>query len=249
MSATFTLARTEARLLTREWATMIFAFVFPPLTMLIVAGSFGSDPDEAFNHLAPDQFYVAGYFAIPIAAMALIGLPMALAAYRERGVLRRFQAFGVPGSSVIGTQSLVAAGLIAIGSALVLAVALPTYGIPGVERPLELLVGFVTGTATMLLLGTACGLTIGSARGAQAFGLLLFFPMFLLSGGGPPPDVMPAVMRRLSDVLPLTHVVGAIRDPWLDDGSIVLHLVGLAVWAVVGTAGTIVGLRRLNRSA
>lgn len=249
MTATFTLARTEARLLTREWAVMIFAFVFPPLTMLIVAGSFGSDPDEEFNNLAPDQFYVAGYFAIPIAAIALIGLPVALAGYRERGVLRRFEAFGVARSSVIGAQSLVGAGLIAFGSALVLAVALPTYGIPSVERPLELAVGFVAGTATMLVLGTACGLLIGSARGAQAFGLLLFFPMFLLSGGGPPPDVMPAIMRRLSDVLPLTHVVGAIRDPWLDDGSIAGHLVGLAVWAAVGAAGTVVGLRRLHRTA
>ena len=43
--------------------------------------------------------------------------------------------------------------------------------------------GFVAGTVVMLLLGTACGLLIGTARGAQAFGLLLFFPMFLLSGG------------------------------------------------------------------
>lgn len=249
MSATVTLARTEARLLTREWATMIFAFVFPPLTMLIIAGSFGSERDEAFNDLAPDDFYVTGYFAIPIAAMALIGLPMALATYRERGVLRRFQAFGVPRSSVIATQSIVAAGMIALGSALVLAVALPTYGIPAVERPLELIAGFAAGTVTMLLLGTACGLVIGSARGAQAFGLLLFFPMFLLSGGGPPPSVMPAIMRRLSDVLPLTHVVGAIRDPWLDDGSIALHLVGLAAWAIVGAVVVATAARRLNRSA
>lgn len=249
MSSTLTLARTESRLLTREWAMMIFAFVFPPLTMMIVAGSFGSEPDEEFNGLAPDMFYVASYFGIPIAAIALIGLPVALAGYRERGVLRRFQAFGVPRSSVIGAQALVGAGLIVLGALLVLGVAAPTYGVPTVERPLCLGIGFTAGVVSMLVLGTACGLLISTARGAQAFGLLLFFPMFLLSGGGPPPDVMPDVMRRMSDFLPLTHVVGAIRDPWLDDGLIAPHVAALGAWTVIGAVGIAVGLRRLNRAS
>jgi len=68
--------------------------------------------------------------------------------------------------------------------------------------------------------------------------------MFLLSGGGPPPDVMSAPMRRIADVLPLTHAISAIRDPWLDDGSIVPHVAVLGVWLVVGLAGTAALIRR-----
>jgi ABC-type polysaccharide/polyol phosphate export permease len=45
-------------------------------------------------------------------------------------------------------------------------------------------------------------------------------------------------MRRIADLLPLTHATSAIRDPWLDDGSTVPHLIGLGVWFVIGiTAG------------
>lgn len=244
MSAVVTIARAETRLLTREWAMMIFAFVFPPLTMLIIAGSFGSSPDEEFNGLRPDHFYVAGYLGIPIAAIALIGLPVALASYRERGVMRRFRAFGVSSTSVAGAQALVGLGLMVLGALIVLAAAGPTYGVPALERPGELLVGFVVGAITMLTLGVACGLLVRTARGAQAIGLLLFFPMFLLSGGGPPPAVMGSALRSVSNALPLTHVVGAIRDPWLDDGSIAPHLVGLAVWLAIGLAATAIGLRR-----
>src|SRR5207247_8183095 len=46
MTALAALTRTEARLLSREWAAMLFAFVFPPATLLVLAGAFGDKPDE-----------------------------------------------------------------------------------------------------------------------------------------------------------------------------------------------------------
>ena len=244
MTATLTLARTEARLLTREWATMVFAFVFPPITMLVIAGSFGDQPDDGFGNLIPTEFYVTGYFGIPIAAIALIGIPVILASYRERDVLRRFAAFGVPTKSVVGAQVLVGAGLVVAAALTVLAVAAPTYGIPTLQRPMEVGIGFAAGTVTLLTLGAAIGMLVKSARSAQAIGLMAFFPMFLLSGGGPPPDVMNAPMRRIADVLPLTHAISAIRDPWLGAGSIAPHVVVLGVWFVVGLAGTAALIRR-----
>jgi len=244
MTATLTLARTEARLLTREWATMVFAFVFPPITMLVIAGSFGDQPDDGFGNLIPTEFYVTGYFGIRIAAIALIGIPVILASYRERDVLRRFAAFGVPTKSVVGAQVLVGAGLVVVAALTVLAVAAPTYGIPTLQRPVEVVIGFAAGTVTLLTLGAAIGMLVKSARSAQAIGLMAFFPMFLLSGGGPPPDVMSAPMRRIADVLPLTHAISAIRDPWLGAGSIAPHVVVLGVWFVVGLAGTAALIRR-----
>lgn len=240
----FTLARTETRLLAREWATMVFAFVFPPLTMLVIAGSFGDQPDDGFGDLIPTEFYVTGYLGVPIAAISLIGIPVILASYRERDVLRRFAAFGVPTRSVAGAQAMVGAGLVVVAALTVLAAAAPTYGIPTLQRPVQVLVGFTAGTATMLTLGVAIGLVVRSARSAQAVGLMAFFPMFLLSGSGPPPDVMTDPMRRIADLLPLTHATSAIRDPWLDDGSIAPHLAGLGVWFAIGMAGITALLRR-----
>jgi ABC-2 type transport system permease protein len=244
MNAVFTLARSESRLLSREWATMVFAFIFPPLTMMVIAGSFGDQPDEGFGNLIPTEFYVTGYLAVPMAAVALIGIPVILASYRERDVLRRFAAFGVPTRAVAGAQALVGAALVAIAALTVLAAAASTYGIPHVHRPAEVALGFAAGTATMLVLGVAIGLFVRSARSAQAIGLMAFFPMFLLSGSGPPPDVMSGAMRRVSDLLPLTHATSAIRDPWLDDGSIVPHLVGLVIWFALGLAAAAASTRR-----
>ena len=54
-----------------------------------------------------------------------------------------------------------------------------------------------------------------SSRAANAIGNLVFVPMFLLGGGGPPRDVMTGPMQALSDVLPLSHIVGGLRHSWL----------------------------------
>jgi ABC-2 type transport system permease protein len=39
--------------------------------------------------------------------------------------------------------------------------------------------------------------------------------MFMISGGGPPPEVMTEAMRRLADLTPLKYVIILLQDPWL----------------------------------
>jgi ABC-2 type transport system permease protein len=244
MSALATLTATEVRLLSREWAAMVFAFAFPPITLLVVAGAFGDEPDEGFGWVPPTDYYVTGYLGIPLAALALIGLPVVLASYRERDVLRRFAAFGVGTTTVVTAQALVTAALVVVAGATVFAVAAPTYGIPRVEDPIGVTAGFVLGAVTLIVLGVALGTSVRTARGAQAMGMLAFFPMFLLSGGGPPEDVMSDPMQRIADVLPLTHAVAGIREPWLGTGGVGGHLGVLAVWLGVGLAAVAWQLRR-----
>ena len=75
-----------------------------------------------------------------------------------------------------------------------------------------------------------------SARAAQAVGLLIFFPSFLLGAGGPPPHVMGSVVRKIAGPLPLTLLTNAVREPWLGLGSATGSLIGVAVLAVAATA-------------
>jgi ABC-2 type transport system permease protein len=245
IARTAALTRTEGRLLSREWAAMAFAFGFPPVTLLVLAGVFGDTPDPDFGGARPSDHYIAGYTGIPLGVLALIGLPVVLAGYRERDVLRRFAAFGVSGVSVAVAQLIVTAGLVVLAAATVLAVAAPTYGVPAVQRPLTVGAGFVLGTVTLLVLGVVLGLAVPTARGAQALGLLAFFPMWLLCGGGPPREVMSDPMVRIAEVLPLTHAVTVVRDPWLGLGDGVGgNMAVLAAWLVAGTVAAALLLRR-----
>ena len=128
-STTRRLLTTELRLLARDPLTLTFVLVFPIVTMLIIGGSFGTEPDEVFP-VNPSHWYVASYFTVVIGATGLIMLPVHIASYRERGVLRRFAASGFPRWSFALAQ--LAIGLIAIAIA---GVAAPRCRCAGVRRP------------------------------------------------------------------------------------------------------------------
>lgn len=243
-----TMTGLEARLLTREWAPMLFAFIFPPMMMLVLAGVFASDEGPEFLGLSGTDYYIAAYLAVPMAAVALIGLPVALAGYRERGVLRRLVASGLSTGTVIGAQVIVTALLLVLGAGLVLAVAAPVYGLPEMQNLAGVVGSFVLGAALLLVLGVVLGLLVSTARSAQALGLLLFMPMWLLGGGGPPPGVMTGPMQTVSDFLPLTPVTEGVRESWLRGGDIGEPLLQMTAWLVGGLVLVAVLLRRRSEA-
>lgn len=230
------LVRTELKLMRRDPLTLTFVFVFPVVTMLIIGGSFGTEPDVAFDGTNPSHWYVASYLTVVIAATGLIMVPVHLASYRERGVLRRFAAAGFPRWSFALAQLVVGFVAIIASSLILLAVAAPVYGIPSLHQAPRVIVAFVLGAVAFVGIGVLLGTLLPSARAAQAVGLILFFPSFLLGAGGPPPHVMGAALRTIAGYLPLTRVTDAVRDPWLGLGSATGSLVVVAVVAVVAAA-------------
>jgi ABC-2 type transport system permease protein len=230
------LVRTELTLMTREPLTLIFVFVFPVVTMLIIGGSFGTSPTVAFDWVNPSHWYVASYLTVVIAATGLIMVPVHLASYRERGVLRRFAAAGFPRWSFALAQLVTGLVAIAAGSAILLIVAAPVYGLPPMHRMVQVAAAFALGAVAFVSIGVLLGAVLPSARAAQAVGLTLFFPSFLLGAGGPPPHVMGAALRGIAGYLPLTRVTDAVRAPWLGTGTATSSLIVVAVLAVVAAA-------------
>lgn len=227
------LVRTELKLMVREPLTLVFVFAFPVLTMLIIGGAFGTTPNAAFDWVNPSHWYVASYLTVVIGATGLIMIPVHLASYRERGVLRRFAVAGFPRWSFAFAEA--ATGLVAIagGSVVLLAVAAPVYGLPSVHSFLPAMAGFALGSVAFVALGVVLGTLLPSARSAQAVGLLVFFPSFLLGAGGPPPRVMGSAIRAIAGYLPLTRVTDAVRGPWLGTGTDTVSLLVVAGLSVV----------------
>jgi ABC-2 type transport system permease protein len=230
------LIRAEFRLTLRDPLVLTFVLVFPIVTMLIIGGAFGTQPDPAFEHQNPAHWYVASYFTVVIAAVGLVMLPVHLAAYRERGVLRRFAAAGFPRWSFALAELVLGLATIAVAGLLLLAVAAPTYGIPAVHDPGRVALGLLFGSIGFISIGVLLGTMLPSARAAQAVGLMLFFPSFLLGAGGPPPHVMGSALRHVGDALPLTWVTTSIRQPWLGIGTPTGMIVAVVALAVVATA-------------
>jgi ABC-2 type transport system permease protein len=228
----------EVKLFVREPIAVVFAFAFPLVVLLVLAGVFGSNPDADFGGVAGIDYYVPGYLAVVIASIGLIGLPVHLASLRERGVLRRLRASSVPMAGVFGAQTVVHVAMAVLGGALLLVAASLVYDVHAPASVAGVALGFGVGALSFVALGLLLGSLAPTARAAQAIGLVLFFPMWLLSGAGPPRGVMTQTMRQLSDLLPLTRVVTAIQEPWLGTGSNLSELLVLSVLLAAAVALT-----------
>ena len=227
---------TELRLAVREPLVGAFVFAFPIVLVLVLGGIFG-ETDGSFEGAKPSDYYVAAYVAVAIGAIGLVMLPGQIAAYRERGVLRRFRAAGVAGW-VFPTAIALVSLVMALAAAVAIAItAWLSYGLPGLADPVRTLGFGALGAVAFVSFGTLIGWLMPSSRSAQGVGLVLFIPMFLLGGGGPPPDALTDVMNDVATWLPLTHVLRAVQEPWLDIGTGGDHaLVLLAIFGVCTAA-------------
>jgi ABC-2 type transport system permease protein len=228
----------ELKLFARDPITMIFTFGLPILMLFVLGGVFGNTPDPEgtiWKGVGPMDFYVPAYVGLVLASLGLLGVPVHLAGYRERGVLLRFRASSIPLWTVLGAQLAATIAIAAVGAILLVISAALTYHNRAPDSFVGVIAAFLLCAGSFAAVGVFLGSILPTARAAQGVGLLLFFLMFILGGAGPPREVMTSPMRSIGDGLLLTHVVEVLQDPWLAWGSDAVSL------AVVVGAGALAG--------
>lgn len=236
----------ELKLFVREPLNLVFTLGFPALVVWILGAAFGNVPDPesgAFRGVGPMDYYVPGYIGLAVASVGLIGIPVHLAEYRERGVLRRFHASGLPAWTLLAAQVVVTVVLALIGSAALIAVGVLAYGVHAPRRPIAAVLVFLLCAVAFAAIGVLLAAVLPTARAAQGIGVLSFFVMMFLAGTDGPRALFGHTLRRIGDALPLTHVVTVLQDAWV---GFPLHLPALL--AVVGflVASAILSVRLLR---
>src|SRR2546427_5374342 len=145
MGALAKLTWTEVKLFFREPFTVIFALAFPLVVLVVLGGVFGEHPDPDFRGASGVDFYLASYVGVVIGAIGLMALPVHLAGYREKGILRRFQASSVPAWKVLAAQVGVSFGMAAAGGILLVIVAPLIYAIHLPHAVGQVALAFVVG--------------------------------------------------------------------------------------------------------
>ena len=231
---------TEFRLFRREPFSIVFVLVFPLMMMALLSAVFGNDQADAMDvengmlvwrGVTPADYYTAASVAVIIAALGLMTLPINLVGYRERGILRRFRASSVSAWTLVSAQLTLALVTFVAGAVLMTVVARFAYDATLPEDVVGVVVALVAGTAAFGAIGLLLATVMRSSRSAQGIGLLLFFAMWLISGTAPPRAVLPAGLRDFGDLLPLTHLVTALQDPWFGFGWSTTDLAILVVYA------------------
>jgi ABC-2 type transport system permease protein len=209
----------ELKLLARDPITVVFTLALPVIVLYVLGAVFGNTPNPRYYRgVGAMNFYVPAYVGIAIASMGVIGLPVHLAGYRERGILKRFRASDIPIWSVIGGQIVVTVIASAVGSLIVWGAGVLTYHVQFPRAPLLVLAAFVLAAICFGAIGVLLGTLLPGARAAQGAGIILWFVMMMVGGAGPPYEVLGRNLQVVGDAEPLRHIVTLIQDPWLGFG-------------------------------
>ena len=160
------LAWVEIKLFTREPLALLFTLAFPLVVMIVIAGVFAASGGPVFGGVNGSEYYVAGYIGIVIGSIGLVSLPAHLAAYHERGILRRFRASSIPIWAVFGTQAIVSLVVAIASSLLLVLVALLFYRFDLPRSFSAVALGFVVSALGFMALG-CCWPRYPAARGSH----------------------------------------------------------------------------------
>ncbi len=238
----------ELKLFVREPLTVLFVLVLPLVMLYVLNGVFGSQPDPSvWQGLPPIDFYTSAYVALAAATAGVLALPVHLAGYREQGVLRRFRASAVRPVTLVGAHMAVTVLIATAGAILLTIMSVAVYDAAPPENWAGAVAAFLLIAVSFAALGALLGFLLPTARAAQGLGVLLFFVFLMLGGSGPPKEILPVALARISDATPVTYAAELLRGPWTGTGWDGQALLCMLTLLTVSLALTAWQLRRETR--
>jgi ABC-2 type transport system permease protein len=232
-SALIKLSLTELRLLSRERVRMVLPVAIP-LLLIIILGNIGSlrQPRAIYGGESFIDLYTTIMVVMGLALLALTNMPMMLADYRERGVLRRLQTTPIGPVRVLAAQLIADLTVAVVMVVLILAVARIGFAVPLPRQAGGFVLAAVLAAVALLGAGLLVAAVAPTGRVARGIGALLFYPMMFFAGLWLPIPNMPAALQHISHATPLGAAVPALTAAAGGSMPTALQLLTLAAWAV-----------------
>ncbi|MGV8146753.1 MAG: ABC transporter permease [Alkaliphilus sp.] len=209
------ITKMEIKLLFRSFMNVFFALLFPPMMLLLFGEMYGNEPSDLFGGLGTIDVSVPAYICMIIAVTGIMSLPLTVAEYRERKILKRFKATPISQVSILFAQILSSLVLTVLGVGILLVLAILKYRIQFMGNLFTTLAMGLLVTLSIFSIGLVISGVINNAKTASAISFVVYFPMLFLSGATMPLELFPESLRTISNVIPLTHGVKLLRGVWL----------------------------------
>ncbi|MBV9449530.1 MAG: ABC transporter permease [Streptosporangiaceae bacterium] len=226
----------ETRLFLREKVALLGVFAVP---IGLVVG-FGLIPgfgkaQKSLSGQIGTEFIGALGISIVLISLGLQGIPMVVAQYRERGILRRLGVTPVRPLTLLVAKLAVYAAAAAVSAAIIISVARLAYHVPVPVKAAWFVASFVLGMTALFSLGMLVSAVMPTARSAMGVAMALFFPNMFLAGIYFPTENMSPGMRQAGNFTPLGSAFHAIRDSWMGIDPRLEYLGIMAAWTLAAT--------------
>lgn len=182
------------------------------------------------------DFLMPGVIGMAIMQLGLFSVAFSFVTMKREGVLRRLLATPLDPTSLLIAQVITRLMVVVIQTVILAAVAVLLFRAEFAGNFFAVLLAAAMGGAVFLAMGFAVSGWARTEQQAAPLANIVSLPMMFLSGVFFSRDVLPGILQRITDYLPLTYLVEAIRGMTVEGDTILMqwpNFLGLAVWLVV----------------
>lgn len=229
----------EGKLSIRDMNMVIFALVMPIVVMIIIGIVFGEKPAfEGAEYTFMEQSFGA-LCSVSICAGGLMGLPLLVAEYRERKILKRFKVTPISPTLILCVHVYIYTLYSAVSLVLLWGIGKWVWHIQMRGSFFIFLLGWFLVLTSILSIGMLVGGIAKNSKQASIIASVLYFPMLVFSGATLPYEMMPIKMQRTVDLLPMTQGIKILKAAML---GLPLGQVWLPILLLLGIAGVCIGI-------
>lgn len=215
MKSFVTLFRNELKLNIRNMNMVIFAVIMPLVVLIILGIIYGTKPAaDGADYTFLEQSFSA-LCTISICAGGLMGLPLIVAEYRERKILKRFQVTPISPLKLLFVEFTIYVVYCLVSMLTLLFTSMLIWNVRINGSWLAFLGSWLLTRISTLSIGMMVGGVAKNSKSASVIACILYFPMLIFSGATLPFEVMPATMQKIVSVFPLTQGIELMKSAFL----------------------------------
>lgn len=189
---------------------LIFGVIMPVGVLVLIAMIAGGKVAGNAGYTYLDSAF-ASLIAVGICACAFMGLPLTIADYRDKKILKHFFVTPCSPKWILGADMLcnvVTAVVSALAVTLVSVIAFQ-YRMKG--NAIFFIGAWVLTLVSMFSIGMMLASLCKTVKMANAVTSLVYFPMLFLSGATIPYELFPTGLQKVASVLPLTQGIKLMK--------------------------------------
>lgn len=235
------LLKIEGKLALRGVDSIFFGVAMPVAIILLIGIICGQKP----VYEGATYSFLEGSFGalttVGICATAFMGMPITLADYRDKKILKYFFVTPVSPLVLLLVQVSINALLSVLSTLLVALVSVIGFGYE-MQGSLGQFVGaYFLVLFSMYSLGMLIASVCRSIKVANVVCSIVYFPMLFLSGATIPYEIFPIGLQRVADFMPLTQGIKLLKgfSLGLPIDDLITPILVMMIATVIGIVGSI----------
>jgi ABC-2 type transport system permease protein len=235
------LFKTELKLALRSPDAILFSLAMPVVVLVVIALIYKPSQSAGGDSRMIEETFGA-FMAVGICAIGLMGLPLTLADYRNKKVLKRMQVTPIHPGLLLGIQFAVQTLMALFSAGLVVLTAVVFFKLKLEGSFISVITAYLIVLVSTFSIGLLIASTAKDIKRAGIICSIVYFPMLLFSGTTIPFHLFPKTLQVAAQTLPLRQ--GIILLNGISNGdNFSSYLPQITILAVIALGSSMVSIK------